>query len=59
LMEYAQRHEICILPAHEIFYAILEKLRGGTKLNRENIEQKLANTTGICKLASIAEASVA
>jgi len=59
LMEYAQRHEICILPTHEIFYAVLEKLRGGTKLNRKNIEQKLANTTGICKLASIAEASVA
>ena len=49
--DYARTREICILPSHEIFYAVFEKMRGNTQITRKFIEEKIAESYGICKLS--------
>jgi len=48
--DYAETRDICILPAHEIFFAVVEKLKGNSNITRQYIEERIANTKGICKL---------
>ena len=49
-LEYAQTRDICILPSHEIFNAVVEKMRGNAQITRKFIEEKIATIKGICKL---------
>jgi len=48
--EYAEKKDICILPAHEIFFAVVEKLKGNSNITRQYIEERIVNTNGVCKL---------
>jgi|YelNatPaOPRAMG01_1025707.scaffolds.fasta_scaffold47196_4 hypothetical protein len=50
-MEYAEKREICILPTHEIFYAVIAKLNGDPEITRKYIEEKIANAKGLCKFS--------
>jgi hypothetical protein len=50
-IEYAETRGICILPTHEIFYATVEKLNKNPKITRKFIEEKIANSKGICRLS--------
>lgn len=52
-MEYAEKREICILPTHEIFYAVTAKLNGDPKITRKYMEEKIANAKGLCKFSKI------
>lgn len=49
-IDYATTREICILPAHEIFNAVIEKMKNNPDINREKIEKILASSNGLCKL---------
>jgi len=49
-LEYAKTRDICILPAHEIFHAVVEKMKNNPEITREKIEQKIASAKGLCKL---------
>ncbi len=49
-LEYARKREICILPACEIFDAVVKKLTLGDKFTREIVEKKIAAANGICTL---------
>jgi len=49
-LEYAQKREICILPSHEIFNAIIEKMKGNKEVTRKVIEEKIISASGLCKL---------
>ena len=48
--EYARTREICILPSHEIFNAVVEKMRGNPQITRKFIEEKITSAKGMCKL---------
>lgn len=50
-IRYAETREICILPSHEILYAVVEKLKGNPNITREFIENKIANAKGLCKFS--------
>lgn len=52
MLEYAITRDICIIPTHEIFYTLLDKLKSEQKTTREQIEQIIAKTRGLCKLTS-------
>lgn len=49
-LEYAESRTICILPSHEIFSAVVEKMKGNTRISRKFIEEKIITTNGICNL---------
>jgi len=51
--EYAENKDICILPAHEIFFAVVEKLKGNSNITRQYIEERIANAKGLCKLIRV------
>jgi len=48
-LKYARSREICILPSHEIFHAVVEKMKGNSQITRKFIEEKIATSHGICK----------
>ena len=50
-IEYAEKREICILPTHEIFNAVVAKLNKDPKITRKYIEEQIANSNGLCKLS--------
>jgi hypothetical protein len=50
-LKYAGSREICILPSHEILYAVVEKMKGKSQITRKFIEEKIAISKGICKLS--------
>ena len=50
-LKYAGSREICILPSHEIFYAVVEKMKSNPQITRKFIEEKIAASHGICKLS--------
>ena len=50
-LKFASQREICILPSHEIFYAVGEKMKGNPKMTRKFIEEKIAATNEVCKLS--------
>lgn len=50
-LKFARQREICILPSHEIFYALVEKIKGNPQITRKLIERKIAASSGICKLS--------
>ncbi|MFB0504604.1 MAG: hypothetical protein ACETWE_12285 [Candidatus Bathyarchaeia archaeon] len=50
-LRYAGSREIWILPSHEIFYAVAEKLKGNSTINRKSIEERIAASNGICRLS--------
>ena len=50
-LHYAETRDICILSSHEIFYAVVEKMRENPKMTRNFIEEKIASAKGICKLS--------
>jgi hypothetical protein len=49
--DYARKREICILPSHEVFFAVIEKMKNNPKITRRFIEEKIAASKGICKLS--------
>jgi hypothetical protein len=49
-LDYARKREICILPACEIFDAVVQKLTLGDKFTRELVEKKIAAANGLCTL---------
>jgi len=50
-LKFARQREICILPSHEIFYAIVEKMKGNPQITRKFIEEKIAATNKVCKVS--------
>ncbi len=50
-LHYADTRNICVLPSHEIFYAVVEKMKGNPQITRKFIEEKIAESKGICKLS--------
>lgn len=50
-LKFAKQREICILPSHEIFYAVVEKMKGNSKFTRKSIEEKIESSKDICKLS--------
>ena len=49
-LKFAKQREISILPSHEIFYAVAEKMKGNPQINRKFIEERIVASNGICKL---------
>lgn len=49
-LTYAQERKICMLPTHEIFKALIEKMKGNKEITRKSIEQKIVSADGLCKL---------
>jgi hypothetical protein len=49
-LKYAKERKICILTSHEIFNAVVEKMKNNPKITRKNIEQKIASAKGLCEL---------
>lgn len=49
-IDYAKTRQICVLPAHEIFNAVIEKMKNNPDINRKNIEKIIASSNGLCKL---------
>ncbi|MCX8178178.1 MAG: hypothetical protein N3F10_07820 [Candidatus Bathyarchaeota archaeon] len=49
MLEYAITRDICVIPTHEIFYTLLGKLKNEQKTTREQVEQAIAKTRGLCK----------
>lgn len=49
-LDYARTRDICILPSHEIFNAVVEKMKNNLNITRENIERKISEAKGLCKL---------
>jgi len=49
--EYSRTRDICILPSHEIFFAVNEKMKNNPKITRKFIEEKIAASKGIGKLS--------
>jgi len=50
-LHYAETRDICILPSHAIFYAVVEKMRGNSQITRKIIEERIASAKGICKIS--------
>lgn len=50
-LKFARQREICILPSHEIFYAVVEKIKGNPQLARKSIEEKIVASNEICRLS--------
>ena len=50
-IEDTEKREICILPTHEIFNAVVAKLNKDPKITRKYIEEQIANSNGLCKLS--------
>jgi len=48
--EYARSREICIIPAYELFNAVIEKMKNNPEVTRENIEEKILSINGLCRL---------
>ncbi|MDH5415553.1 MAG: hypothetical protein OEW87_15560, partial [Flavobacteriaceae bacterium] len=48
--EYARSRGICIIPAYELFNAVVEKMKNNPEVTRENIEEKILSTNGLCRL---------
>ena len=49
-LKYAGSRDICILPSHEIFKAVIEKMNNSSAIIRKNLEEKIASAKGLCKL---------
>jgi len=50
-LEYAKTRDICVLPPHEIFYAVSEKMSENPQITRKFIEERITASNGICKLS--------
>ncbi|MCK4444499.1 MAG: hypothetical protein KAW09_08145 [Thermoplasmata archaeon] len=49
-LKYARQREICILPSHEVFDAVVERMKGNTEITRKFVEERMATSKGICRL---------
>jgi len=50
-IRFAVKHNICILPAHLLFEAVVEKMKGNPKISRKFIEEKILSADPICKFS--------
>ena len=48
-IQFARKHNICILPSHMLFEAVVKRMKGNPKFNREFIEERILSADSVCE----------
>ena len=48
-IQFARKHNICILPSHIVFEVVVEKMKGNPRFNRESVEERILSADPVCK----------